>query len=428
MILNILDEINSSASRLHKESVLKRERDNADLKEAFRLAYDPYTQFYIRKIPDHKPQGKDSLKSAMSRLSLLSSRTVTGNAGIEHLKIVLGSVNQADATVIERIIAKDLRCGVSEATINKNWPGLIPEYPVMLASVYDDKLIDKITWPAMVQLKMDGMRFNAIVQNGKCEFKTRNGRTVDLLGELEAEFIRLAAGADVVFDGELTCHNSDGSIMDRKTGNGILNKAVKGTISAAEAQLVHATLWDIIDLKDFRAGLSQRVYDFRFNWLTKQIYSPRLHVVEYNYVDNLEQARDKFTEYFNNGFEGIILKDTTAVWENKRSKSLIKFKGELECDLKVIGWEEGTGKNVGRLGALVCESADGLIKVNVGSGFTDEDRNTIKAEAVIGRIVAIKYNARIKNKSEGAIESLFLPVFLEIREDKTEADSIRSIK
>jgi ATP-dependent DNA ligase len=145
-------------------------------------------------------------------------------------------------------------------------------------------------------------------------------------------------------------------------------------------------------------------------------------------VQNLEEARAKFMEYFSAGFEGIILKDTTAIWENKRSKSLIKFKGELECDLKVVGWEEGTGKNVGKLGALVCESADGIIKVNVGSGFNDEDRGSIKAENVIGKIVAVKYNARIKNKSEGATESLFLPIFLEIREDKTQADSTGSIK
>jgi ATP-dependent DNA ligase len=428
MILNILDEIAGNASRLHKEAVLTRERDNVDLREAFRLAYDPYTQFYIRKIPQYKSQDKDSLKSAMSRLSLLSSRTVTGNAGVEHLTIVLGSVDASDAIVIERIIGKDLRCGVSEATINKIWAGLIPEYPVMLASVYDDKLIEKMHWPAMVQLKMDGMRFNAIVKNGKCEFKTRNGRTIDLLGELEEEFIRLAQGQDVVFDGELTCHTTDGNIMDRKTGNGILNKAVKGTIGQAEAQLVHATLWDVINLEDFQAGTSKRVYDWRFNWLTNQIYSTRIHVVEYSMVNDLDEARAKFTEYFNNGYEGIILKDTTASWENKRSKSLIKFKGELECDLKVIGWEEGTGKNVGKLGALVCESADGVIRVNVGSGFNDEDRNSIKAADVIGKIVAVKYNARIKNKSEGATESLFLPIFLEIREDKTQADSAGSIK
>jgi ATP-dependent DNA ligase len=428
MILNILDEIAGNASRLHKEAVLNRERDNVDLREAFRLAYDPYTQFYIRKIPAYSPIGRDDLAEGMRRLSLLSSRTVTGNAGIEHLRLVLESMSESDSTVIERIIAKDLRCGVSEATINKIWPGLIAEYPVMLASVYDDKLIEKMNWPAMVQLKMDGMRFNAIVKNNKCEFKTRNGRTIDLLGELEEEFIRLAQGKDVVFDGELTCHATDGTIMDRKTGNGILNKAVKGTISQAEAQLVHATLWDVINLEDFQAGLSKRVYDWRFNWLTNQIYSTRIHVVEYSMVNDLDEARAKFTEYFNNGYEGIILKDTTASWENKRSKSLIKFKGELECDLKVIGWEEGTGKNVGKLGALVCESADGVIKVNVGSGFNDEDRGSIKAADVIGKIVAVKYNARIKNKSEGATESLFLPIFLEIREDKTQADSAGSIK
>jgi ATP-dependent DNA ligase len=251
---------------------------------------------------------------------------------------------------------------------------------------------------------------------------------VDLLGELESEFIRLAAGADVVFDGELTVHDAAGVIMDRKTGNGILNKAVKGTIKPDEAQLVHATLWDIVSLEDFKAGQSNRVYDFRFNWLTRQIYSPKIHVVEYSMVDNLEEAREKFTEYFNNGYEGIILKDTTAVWENKRSKSLIKFKGELECDLRVIGWEEGTGKNVGKLGALVCESADGQVRVNVGSGFNDEDRNSIKAKDVVGKIVAIKYNARITNKSSSTTASLFLPIFLEIREDKTQADLSGSIK
>ena len=428
MILNILDEIASSACRLHKEAVLNRERDNVDLKEAFRLAYDPYIQFYIRKIPAYGSKGRDDLAEGMRRLSLLSNRIVTGNAGIEHLRLVLESMTANNSVVIERIIAKDLRCGVSEATINKIWPGLIPEYPVMLASVYDDKLIEKMHWPAMVQLKMDGMRFNAIVKNGKCEFKTRNGRTIDLLGELEAEFIRLADGVDTVFDGELTCHNSDGTVMDRKTGNGILNKAVKGTIKLDEAQMVHATLWDVIPLDQFQEGISAMAYGSRFDWLTNQILTDRIHVVEYTWVANINQAQSRFQEYFNNGYEGIILKDMQAVWENKRSKSLIKFKGELECDLKVVGWEEGTGKNVGKLGALVCESADGVIKVNVGSGFNDEDRGSIKAADVIGKIVAVKYNARIKNKSEGAIESLFLPIFLEIREDKTEADSSGSIK
>jgi ATP-dependent DNA ligase len=121
------------------------------------------------------------------------------------------------------------------------------------------------------------------------------------------------------------------------------------------------------------------------------------------------------------------LKTQDGIWENKRSKSLIKFKGELECDLLVVDWEEGTGKNVGRLGALVLESACGGVRVNVGTGFSDADRNGITAANSVGRIVAIKYNARITDK-KSAVASLFLPVFMEFRDDKSQADSAQGIK
>ena len=296
----------------------------------------------------------------------------------------------------------------------------------MLASPYDAKLVGRIHWPAMTQLKMDGMRFNAIVNDGKVEFRTRNGREIDLLGELEEDFITLAAGEDLVFDGELIVVNA-GQVLDRKTGNGILNKSVKGTINRIEAAQVEATLWDIIPLADFKAGECRTIYGDRFNRLRNLILTSRIHLVEWNMVNNIAEAQAKFTEYFNNGHEGIILKDVTEVWENKRAKHQIKFKGELECDLRCIGWEEGTGKNAGRLGALVLESLDGAVKVNVGSGFSDDDRNSITAFNSVGRIVTVKYNARINDKSTGQ-GSLFLPVFIEFRSDKFTPDSDKDIK
>ena len=73
-----------------------------------------------------------------------------------------------------------------------------------------------------------------------------------------------------------------------------------------------------------------------------------------------------------------------------------------------------------------CYSADGIVNVKVGSGFNDEHRKTLTKKDLVGKIVAVKYNARIKNKL-GA-ESLFLPIFLEVREDKTEADTSKNIK
>jgi DNA ligase-1 len=125
------------------------------------------------------------------------------------------------------------------------------------------------------------------------------------------------------------------------------------------------------------------------------------------------------------GQEGIILKDLSGIWEDKRSKSQIKFKGELECDLRIVGIEEGTGKYAGMLGAILCESSDGVIKVRVGSSFSDDQRKNLGKE-IIDKIAAIKYNTRIKNKA--GEESLFLPIILEIRDDKEVADSSKEIK
>jgi ATP-dependent DNA ligase len=132
-----------------------------------------------------------------------------------------------------------------------------------------------------------------------------------------------------------------------------------------------------------------------------------------------------FEEYLAEGQEGIILKDYKGIWENKRTKNQIKFKGELECDLKIVGIQPGTGKYEGMLGAILCESADGVVKVSVGSGFNDEHRKTLGDE-IIGKIVAVKYNARITNK-EGD-QSLFLPIFIEVRTDKDTADASKDIK
>ena len=436
MILAILEDLSSNNSRLYKEKILRDNADNELLKRVINLALDPFVQFYIRKIPDYNlnlnPKKQDSLNTTLNRLSLLSSRTLTGKAGIEHLKIVLESVSPADAKVIERIIAKDLKCGVSEATVNKIWADLIPSYPCMLASAYDQKLVDKVKWPAIAQLKMDGMRFNALVKNGKVEFRSRNGKEIDIPNPVfEVPFQHMAEwygsdpeySADMVFDGELTVVDAAGKTLDRKTGNGILNKAVKGTMSEKEAVAVRATVWDAIPLEKFQAGKDSKEYRLRLAALENCINNlnhKKAQVADYvdivwsKQVPDLWNARKVFEEFLAEGQEGIILKTWDGVWENKRSKSLIKFKGELECDLRVVDWEEGTGKNVGRLGALVLESDCGGIRVNVGTGFSDADRNDITAANSLGRIVAVKYNARITDKNSD-VGSLFLPVFVEFR-------------
>jgi DNA ligase-1 len=98
------------------------------------------------------------------------------------------------------------------------------------------------------------------------------------------------------------------------------------------------------------------------------------------------------------------------------------MKAELEADLRVTGFLPGTGKYEGKIGSLLVESADGKVKSAVGTGLDDEERSCDPSE-FLGKIVAVKYNALITDKKTG-LKSLFLPVFIEVRLDKTVADTL----
>lgn len=439
MIFEILNTLASDNGRNFKIDYLKQHKDNELLKRVVRLALDPYTQFFIRKIPDYfpNPDYTSPLDLVLDQLEHLSNRNVTGNAAIEHLTACLQSVHHTDAQVIERIISKDLKCGVSDSTANKVWPGLIPTYPCMLCSPFEQKLVDKIGLPAFVQLKMDGMRFNAIVVDGECEFRSRNGKLIDIPSEFfPIPFIKMAEHYkdDIVFDGELLVVDVAGKPLDRKTGNGILNKAVKGTMSEEEADHVRAVLWDAIPYDVFVAGKTDEDYHVRFAKLYNSMMDMThraLHtahlvaMVESHKVHEQHEIQRLFNKALESGQEGIILKSFDGGWEDKRVKHQIKFKGEFECDLICTDWEIGTGKNKDRLGALQLRSSCGKLEVGVGSGFNDEHRDTIGRD-VIGKVIAVKFNAVVDDKRTG-MKSLFLPIFLEVREDKNTADDLQTI-
>jgi ATP dependent DNA ligase domain/DNA ligase OB-like domain len=429
-INQFFETLASNNSRIFKLDMLKANSDNEILKKVIRLALDPFTNFYIRKIPAYtpaQPNQADTLDSVLDSLYNLYERKVTGNAGIEFLTKLLSSLTEDDAKVIEKIISKDLKCGVSISTVNTVWKKFIVDYPKMLCSGYDEKLVNKITFPAFAQRKEDGMRANFIIRNGTVEFRTRNGKELDFLGNLTEEFLSIAPEGNWVFDGELLICK-DGEYLDRKTGNGILMKAQRNTLSAEEASTIHTIIWDAIPYDDFVNEKCKIPYSERMLTITNANLPEKIRFVEHNVVNSLEEAKELFEEYLSNGFEGIILKDAKGIWENKRANHQLKFKGEKEVDLKIVGIELGTpgSKFDGMLGALVCESSDGILKVNVGSGFNDEQRVRLLTENLIGKIVAVKYNETIVSKT--GENSLFLPIFIEIREDKDTADSFSMIK
>lgn len=456
MILQILENIGSDTKRGHKHALIEQHRDNALFLKVVKLALDPYVNFFIRKIPDYtfkflaEGESHQTLDWALAELEKLSTRQLTGNAAISHLSSILSSLSRDDAIVVERIIGKDLRCGMADGTVNEVIKGFIPTYPCLLCRPYDEKNIKNITYPALSQLKADGLRVNFHITGNKVAICGRSGRAIDLLGYMEPELVELGKqfSKAVVIDGELVVVDENGKLLDRKTGNGIINKAIKGTISPEEAKMVRAQIWDIIPADEFKAGISKLTYEHRFRSLeaavkaitpagedalaaklkgTKAIF----WMIPTKVVNSLSEAVAHFEELLAAGEEGTILKNYCGLWEDTRSKHLVKFKAERDADLEVIGWNPGEGKFVGMVGSLICASSDRLVECAI-SGFPDDLRAEITRDidSWVGSIVAVLYNERISSKSSGraGIDSLFLPRFAERRYDKSVANSSKEIK
>ncbi len=287
--------------------------------------------------------------------------------------------------------------------------------------VSPNKEIGRIQFPCFAQTKMDGMRGVIVKRDGRVIVFSRNGNTMT---KLDKHFEAMLSSVDnVVLDGELTVVDSEGKLLDRKTGNGILNKTVVETVSDEEVARVRFTAWDLIDVCDFDKGVDRRTGVERLSRLRAIPANPLFEVVQTFEIANLEEAQELFKEQLAKGEEGIILKNNDHPWEDKRSKQCVKMKEVIEMDLKITGFAEGTGKASGMTGAIQVENKDGSIKTSVGTGLDDATRKDIWArqEELIGTIITVKCNGVISRKGADS-KSLFLPVFVELRLDKTESD------
>ena len=96
----------------------------------------------------------------------------------------------------------------------------------------------------------------------------------------------------------------------------------------------------------------------------------------------------------------------------------MKWKPTISVDLEIVGFEEGTGRNEGRMGAIICEGEDNgrRIRVNVGSGFSDSNRDEYwtSRNELLGHLVEVQADAVTQNQ-DGSY-SLRFPRFLRFRD------------
>ena len=404
----VVAELAATNSRLDKEAIIKRESDasNDELFRGFKAAYDAMVTFGVKKIEPKTGDGRGISADAFWKTAdQLSSRLLTGNAAQTAINYLRMNAKEDEWNLWYRnILIKDLRCGTSDTTINKFADARYKIQTFSCQLAHDGANHEsKVSGKKLIEVKLDGVRVITIVYpSGHVDQYSRNGKELVNFPHIKEQFAKHAVflPEPIVFDGE---------VMSSSFQDLMRQVHRKSDVKANDAVL---NLFDILTFREFRLGVSTVSQRERSNALKIWYdpiadHMPNITVLGNELVDlDADAGQARFKEInataIAGGYEGIMIKDPEGIYECKRSVTWLKQKPYIEVSLTVVGSEEGTGKNLGRLGALVCEGEDDgkSIAVNVGSGLTDDMRNSIWADtaSVIGQLVEVRADAVTQNQ------------------------------
>ena len=413
----LIKALQASPSRNRKEEILKQALNDPVLDKEFfplvQIGLNKLITFGIKNITNKEGSGSGLTKEVfLIVLQKLKNRKLTGHAALNAVEGLKQQATEDEWNFwYSRLLLKDLRCGVSEKTINKVVPKKhkIPVFSCMLATDSEGHL-KKLGKEIYIEPKLDGVR--AIVGCGQMDegaIFSRNGQHLKNFPLISRALV--FDTPNFWLDGEIVSGNF------QKTMKGLRRKDVKD-----DEAVFHVFDGPLADdffdrddvssspkLKERRARLDTFLPDSEF-----------VKKVPFEIVSSWEtQLPQIMRKYVKQGYEGIMLKNPDGIYEKKRSTFWLKMKPFIEVTLKVVGVEEGTGKNVGRLGAFICSGKDEGKKIitKVGSGLTDELRADIwkNQEDVLGQLIEIRADALSQNEDSPGVYSLRFPRFLRFR-------------
>jgi DNA ligase-1 len=423
----VIADLETHNLRTNKEQIIlaQAEAGNTEFFEGVRLAYDAMITFGVAKVPERTgPDGPGvDWDSFTLVLTGFINRSFTGHLARDTLAQLMSNCTNAQWNGwYRRILIKDMRAGFSESTINKVVGKKYVQFtiPVFSCQLAHDSANheSKVTGKKLIEVKLDGVRVITIAYpDGRVDQFSRNGKELVNFPHVKEQIAKVAHTftEPMVLDGEIM----SSSFQD-------LMKQIHRK-SSAKANDAVLNLFDALPLVQFEAGKSDTIQTARSGWLKNWFSAheaelPNVAVVGQELVDlDTEEGQKRYKEInalaIAGGYEGIMLKDLDAGYEVKRSVAWLKLKPFIEVSLTVTGVEEGTGKHLGRLGALICEGDDDgrRIKVNVGSGLSDSQRNSYwdSRDKLLSMVAEVRADAITQNQ-DGSY-SLRFPRFLRFR-------------
>jgi DNA ligase-1 len=412
---DIIKRLEDHNGRLEKETIIFNAMAEGldEFFEGVTMALDPLVTFGVKQVPERNetPERGQGLiwRDFKVLANQLINRELTGHAARDAIELVMSvaTVEQWNG-FYRRILIKDLRCGVSEKTVNKvakkfNGKYSVPTFTCSLAhdSANHEK---KMAGKKQIEIKLDGVRVITIIQGDKVEMFSRNGKQFHNFGHIIDEIKAVIKDHPVpyplVLDGEVMSANFQDLMkqVHRKDGN-----------QSTDAVL---HLFDTIPLGCFKEGKWDKPQSFRSlitnHWVRDHAdLLEHVQALDWEDVDlDTPEGQERFValnkQAVDGGYEGVMIKDVDAPYECKRTHAWLKAKPFIEVTLEVVDVEEGTGRNEGRLGAIVCEGTDDgkTISVNVGSGFTDVHRDDYwnSRDALVGNLVEVRADAVTQNQ------------------------------
>lgn len=428
-------DLESSDSRLHKESVIEKAllatKIGSTNAQCFLFncyqAYNPYYIFNVKKVPETKnlTDCENPWVDFWALLEGLRTRSITGHSARDAIAEISKRFDSVEwNNLARRVLIKDLRCGITIKTLNKvlektEWK--IPSFTCQLAKDSADHP-SKMHGTRRLEVKLDGVRALTVVQGNSVTIFSRNGKKFDNFTHIEEVFEQA-----LLRDRPVSLHNFviDGEITG-KTFQELMRQARRKTDAQANDSIYY--VFDIIPLEEFTAGIWKTPLKNRIDLLNKFVNNLVGHKGLLKVVPGLDvnlstgEGRDQMDRFaksaIEQGYEGILVKNLDAPYECKRSDAWLKWKPTITVDLTIVGYEEGTGRNQGRLGAIICEGVDNdrKISVNVGTGFSDTARDEYweSRNQLLDHMVEVQADAVTQNQD--GTYSLRFPRFVRFRD------------
>ena len=256
----------------------------------------------------------------------------------------------------------------------------------MLAHRYD-KHGAKIDFPCLVQPKLDGVRMLARKENGVVSMWSRKGKVIDIPDKINAQLCEMLSDGQCT-DGELYVHGWTfqriiAAVKKKRDDTDLLEYHIYDS--------PHPTL--IFEDRVPKRYIQTTMFPVHCrDWNDHAGLIRNIKFVETIDIENQEEFNLYESMFVQQGYEGMMVRNQNSAYKYKhRSYDLQKVKRFVDDEFKIVGGEDGTGREAGLI-VFRCITSNGL-EFGVRPRGSHEERAEIfiNLNDYIGKHLTVRY-------------------------------------